>query len=198
MRLLDSFLEVLFPPRDTEALIRGAMIESIGHLVRPQLVSPQVTALLPYRNPQVRALILEAKYRDNQKAQQVLGQMLAEYLEGCAADKTIILVPMPLGIRRRKERGYNQCERILAAGLGGMEIDSTVLVRTRETKRQTELGRAERLLNPKGAFKAGAINPSYTYIVVDDVVTTGATLTAAMEALKDAGAQDVRAVALAH
>ena len=78
-------------------------------------------------------------------------------------------------------------------------IDATSLVRTRETISQVSLAREKREENMRGAFRAAhSIDPSHTYIVIDDVITTGATLQAAVDALKEAGAVHIIPLALAH
>jgi predicted amidophosphoribosyltransferase len=80
----------------------------------------------------------------------------------------------------------------------GAELQSA-LVRARETMPQTGLPGDARRSNMCSAFSAAhALDPSCTYIVVDDVVTTGATLVAALEAMRKGGATDVAAVALAR
>lgn len=96
------------------------------------------------------------------------------------------LVPVPLGRTRRRERGYNQAAE-LARALGraaGVPVLEGALRRTRETRTQTRLAPAGRWRNVNGAF-AAAGEPLHGMHValVDDVVTTGATLGAAAQAL---------------
>jgi ComF family protein len=96
------------------------------------------------------------------------------------------LVPVPLGRTRRRERGYNQAA-VLAIALGarlGVPVLDTVLRRTRDTRTQTRLAPAGRWSNVSGAFDAaGAPLGGMHVALVDDVVTTGATLGAAARAL---------------
>jgi predicted amidophosphoribosyltransferase len=108
---------------------------------------------------------------------------------------------VPLGKIRRKERGFNQVEEVArrTAKELGIPVDASLLERTRETASQVSLDRDAREKNMKSAFKATcALDPSQTYIVIDDVVTTGATLQAAIDALKKAGAEHIIPLALAH
>jgi ComF family protein len=110
-------------------------------------------------------------------------------------------VPVPLGKERRRERGFNQVEEIArrVAKELGITIDTALLERVRETASQVSLPRRAREENMRGAFSAAhPANPSYTYIVLDDVITTGATLQAAIDALRAAGAQHIIPLALAH
>jgi ComF family protein len=111
----------------------------------------------------------------------------------------VSLIPIPLGGRRLRERGYNQSERI-AAALGArvlLPVRSDILDRIRETRTQTALTPEARHANVSGAFHAGAVT-GLKLVLVDDVFTTGATLAAAAAALIAAGAERVEAVTFAR
>jgi ComF family protein len=107
-----------------------------------------------------------------------------------------VLLPIPLGPRRLRARGYNQSER-LAAALARrwrLPMDTTLLARTRDTASQTALTPAARVANVAGAFAAGRHPPKPTLVLVDDVLTTGATLAEAARALEQGGACVIEAV----
>lgn len=117
------------------------------------------------------------------------------------------LVPVPLAAARRRERGYNQSEH-LARALAvcwGCEVWTDCLRRTRTTESQTRLTPGERRRNVSGAFhaSAGTTSPPHALrgshlVLVDDVITTAATLNACAAALVDAGTRIVSYVTFAR
>lgn len=116
-------------------------------------------------------------------------------------DAADCLIPLPLAPGRLRERGYNQAA-LLARALDAAKCRNDLLHRTRETAAQSSQDRAARLSALKGAFAADtkhlAALHGATVLLVDDVITTGASLHAAATALLDAGARQVSAVALAR
>lgn len=212
MQSLRRLLDLVLPPRRTEALVRTATIEELGSLATVRLIEtsvPPVTVLLPYRQPLVKALIIEAKYRDSAHAQGLLGTVLREYLELLQDERSVldgaplVIVPMPLAKKRQRSRSYNQVERIcraaLSSSLPSARLGTDLLVRERETAPQTSLAREGRVRNVAGAFRAtGTLEGRATYILVDDVMTTGATLSAAADALRAGGVSRLHLLALAH
>lgn len=100
-------------------------------------------------------------------------------------DLSLELVPVPLHWRRKQERGYNQSE-IIAKGIAsrtGYPIQSRLLKRVRHTPSQTQLNRNQRLLNVKGAIMLTKKTVQTDIILIDDLMTTGSTLMACLDAL---------------
>ena len=211
------FFDLLFPPRVDEAVLRDISTDDFLVHVTPRLVPatrPGTTVLLPFDAPLVRAEIHEAKYHGNAYAFALLAAALTDYLrdaddlpktrfdlENSGLRSNLVLVPIPLGKARRKERGLNQVEETAqrAAKELGVTVDATLLMRTRETVSQVSLPRAAREENMRGAIGSQhSADPARTYILIDDVITTGATLQAAIDALRDAGAEHIIPLALAH
>lgn len=110
-----------------------------------------------------------------------------------------VLVPIPLGRKRLRTRGYNQAERLAAAlaRQDGHVVRTDLLVRRRDTATQTRLAPEARRANIGGAFAVRASVPPRV-VLVDDVLTTGATLLEAAAALRAAGAVRVDAVTFAR
>ena len=129
-----------------------------------------------------------------------LGRELVRLPEFSGAD---FIVPVPLHRHKRRERGYNQSD-FICTGISSClpaRVLPSLLIRTRNTPSQTRLDIAGRRANVSGAF---ALNPSCRIsldgsvcILVDDVMTTGATITACAEVLRKAGAAKVLATSIA-
>lgn len=186
VRFIRWLLSLIFPPRDTERVIEETSDEAFLALLSPQVTDTGAIALFPYRHPLVRAAIVEAKFKRNPRAIALLAAALREYLDAYQEETNelgegaLTLTVIPLAKMRRHERGYNQVEEVaLRAGY----TPTPLLTRIRDTVPQTTLTRKQRLLNMEGAFEARDI-PAGTVIVLDDVVTTGATLAAAATALR--------------
>ena len=143
-----------------------------------------------------REAVHQLKYEGWSRA----AEAMAESMRGLEPlTRQVSLIPIPLGGRRQRQRGYNQSERV-AAALGsriGVPLRSDLLHRIRETRTQTTLTPEARHANVAGAFRAGQVD-GLELVLVDDVFTTGATLAAAAAALAMAGAARVEAVTFAR
>jgi ComF family protein len=139
------------------------------------------------------------KYRDRPALARPLGAWLAR---GVTLAPGAAVVSVPLGRKRRLARGYDQAAlvaRSLVRASGCREaLLPRALSRTRETAPQVGRTRVERLRNVRGAFAATAEVRGRVVVLVDDVVTTGATADACAGALLEAGAHEVHVVALAR
>jgi ComF family protein len=162
----------------------------------------------------LRGLIHLLKYDRVRPAGDLLGQMLAEAMAGLrfgSSGKAPLVVPVPLWARRERQRGFNQAAEIARAamrtstptlapksaartwGTIAMELNTSALRRTRETQSQTGLTRHQRRANLRGAFVA--VRPEQIagreIILVDDVYTTGTTVSECARVLRRAGAAEI-------
>ncbi len=148
----------------------------------------------PYSyTPQVRFVLKKFKFEDKQFLAGILAQYMTEIFSTMQYD---MLTYVPLHKKRYAKRGYNQSQ-LLACALdhGAKEL----LVRTRNTTPQYRVPPNMRRQNVEGAFEVAksAELQGKKILVVDDIVTTGSTITSVASALKSAGASEVCAIAFA-
>ncbi|MDI3286991.1 ComF family protein [Polyangium sp. 15x6] len=134
-----------------------------------------------------------------------LGRPLGHLLRGLVREDAPVVdlvIPVPLHPRRLAERGYNQAALLAHAASDelGVPLAARALVRLRDTPQQATLGRVERLANVTRAFvvRSPRAVQGRRVLLVDDVATTGSTLSACRDALVEAGARDVIALCLAR
>jgi competence protein ComFC len=148
----------------------------------------------------IRQALLKLKYRRNMALGDALAQHFAAYV-GRLGWPVDVVVPIPLGKERMKERGYNQVGLVAlpVAAVNHWRYAPRAVVRSRETRSQVGLTKAERKENVSGAFLAdAALVSGKTVLLMDDVATTGATLSACATAILDAGARSVYTMTLAR
>ena len=205
MRLVAGLLDLLFVPAC--AVCDAVLGESLffcaacavsvdpapataGEVTAPYLFGGELATAL-------RRLKFEGRREVARSIAPLLGPALAE-----AAAGSDLLVPVPLHRKRLRQRGYNQAALLLrhARRYAGLPVDPLSLRRVRPTAPQTGLDRAARQKNVDGAFAVARPHrvAGRSILLVDDVVTTGATLAAASAALRAAGASRVAAFCVAR
>ncbi len=178
-----------------------------------------VNSIFAYKDERVAKLIWNIKYKKSSRATKIGGYALWRRLQNDS--KSTLVIPMPITNRRRKERGYNQCEllideieRLCTQDLNSLQFkfEKNLLVRTHHASRQTLKGREDRLESAKGIFgmnekvieqlRIQLIEDvrieKIPVVIIDDVITTGSTMYEAIETLKKNGFEDVRGLSLAH
>ena len=171
-------------------------VDACGRCLRTPPPLDRVHAAFDYRFP-VDRLIPRFKFHHDLAAGRELALAMRTSLAGraLASGSPDAVVPVPLHAHRLRERGYNQAlelARPLAAAFG-LPLLADGLRRTRETAPQSGLSALARRRNPRGAFAAGPAALPAHVVLVDDVMTTGATLFACARALRQAGVQRVDA-----
>lgn len=149
----------------------------------------------------LREAIHRFKFRGAIGLDRVLASLIhSQYISELQSFGAHLLVPVPLHSSRLKQRCYNQ-SLLLSRRLGkvlGIAVASRALRRTRETGEQQGLSGKERRANLRGAFEATRIVEGRRVVLLDDVMTTGATVRECSRVLKRAGAEQVFVVALAR
>lgn len=176
LNTVQRMVDVLFPPRESELLVRTFTTtfqeKDVGFGV-----FRDVAYLFDYTDPRIRAVVHENKYHGNMTAARLLASALHLHLQKIS--ETAVLCSVPLSRNRYRERGYNQVEQVLTLLRDNYHIIDP-LKKHRDTPSQTTLPKEKRLTNPHGAFSCDAktvaeLSDRMVYII-DDVVTTGATL----------------------
>ncbi len=155
-------------------------------------------ALFSYGSP-VDQWIQGLKFHQDLGAARLFGRLLADSLPAAEPEPSISVVPVPLHRKRLSERGYNQALEI-ARPLSrlGYQLDLRACRRHKATASQSGLAANDRWGNMRAAFTVTQALHKRHFILVDDVLTTGATLNSLARALKDAGAQRVEARVIAR
>ena len=147
----------------------------------------------------IRELIHRLKYRGHRYLGRCLGELLAQD-PGTAHLNVDVVIPIPLHRRRLIERGYNQSFELArpVAAAWGLPLWTSGIRRHRATHPQTGLTRTARRANVRAAFQVTTRVAGRRILLVDDVITTGATGNALAASLLAAGAIEVRALAVAR
>jgi ComF family protein len=160
------------------------------------------TALFQYeKGSRFQQLIHELKYRGRKDVGREMGRLLGNELKGTPFASADLILPVPLHRRKRRQRGYNQCDPI-AEGISerlGIPWQPDYLIRQSASLTQTSRSRTDRWSNVEGIFavNSGSDLPGKHVILVDDVVTTGATLDACASAILSGGEYRVSIATLA-
>ena len=162
-----------------------------------------------YRD-ELRELIHLLKYQEIRSAAGVLGRLLvqaAEPLLSSSGAGSLLVAPVPLHSGKFRERGFNQAELIAQAALRelarvsgrNLDFDTTVLLRRRATESQVGMRREQRRENIRGAFTASKeVVAGREVLLIDDVMTTGSTVSECARVLRAAGARTVLVATVAR
>lgn len=187
------------PTIEHDSFTNNMMVQRFWGLTPAQ----KATALFFYHPASdYRNILHTLKYAHRPEVGVAFGRIMAQELiaKGFFQDIDAI-IPVPLSKARRRQRGYNQSE-CLAHGIAeitGIPVWTNVLIRTRDNTSQTRLRRQQRIENVEGIFQVhNTLSCQGKHILlVDDVMTTGATLLACGEALKNTGCKHISFLCLA-
>lgn len=173
-----------------------------------------------YRHPPIKKALWMFKYKGKKRLASVFAEILYEKILEELSDLVVmenfrepILIPIPLSKKRYRERGYNQAELVCRELIKisnlryrvdeklNLKSENDILIKPKETTHQARIhNRSERLKNVVGFFdlKNKELIKNRNIILIDDITTTGATLTEAKKVLKQAGARKIIAFTVAH
>lgn len=193
----------MFPSREGDDHVCGDCLERPRRFGRARAAGVYDQSLM--------SVILSLKYRGKTRAAEPLGRLLFETFSRHWSDGNIdAIVPVPLHPRRLRRRGFNQAYLLVrnwpklarekTAAPSPWRIEGAALVRRRSTASQTGLDRRARAGNVRGAFAVARPEAvaGRRVLLVDDVMTTGATVEACARALRTAGAERVDVLTLAR
>ena len=145
--------------------------------------------------PPVNQSVYQFKYHNQRRYANIYGEeIVKEFFEKIRHWDPDVIIPIPLHRSRRRKRGYNQAE-LLAEEIGRrmrIPVDSKSLMRIKKTSPQKQLGHQDRKKNLKSAFALKSMfRPAKKVLLIDDIYTTGNTMDAAAEVLKQKGVENV-------
>lgn len=213
-KTLEYLTDLLLPKEEKVKLLETlgptGLCENIPLTEHPQ-------ALFCYKNSLCRQAIWEIKFRGNKKLIHDFSLLLYEHIIEELGDpvafsnfKNIVLLPVPSSKSSAREKGFNQCVLICRELIRidqernqkTFALVENLLTKKVNTPHQSRArNRQERLNNLKNTFEVK--NPDlnladFSFLLIDDVITTGATMTESFRALEEAGAKRIMGVAIAH
>ncbi len=175
--------------------------ETLDRLVESNVLSGLVSSFLFEKEGAFQALVHALKYDGYVSVGLLLGRELGKAVMNSSI-KPDCLIPVPLHLMKLRERGFNQAEAI-ARGISevtGTPVRTDILRRSRNTQTQTKLDKEQRKQNMHDAFvivAGSTLHGGRTCLLVDDVITTGATIVAGGVALQEAGFEKIYAASSA-
>lgn len=172
---------------------------------RPKFYIDRLIHPFSYKDPAIQKIIKAFKYKFIKDLDGPIGKLMAGYLEKIKNQiefEEFVAVPVPLHKRKFNFRGYNQTE-LIAAEISKtlkLEMVSDCLIKNRTTKDQAALKENRRLGNLKDAFVCAKpwLVCGKKVLLIDDVYTTGATMTECAKVLKEAGAKEIVSLVIAR
>ena len=202
-RAIRTFIESIFPKKSNSEKVRDNK-ELIITSADKVIVYRNHRALLSYRKTNVHHLVHALKYEKDKLSNEIAVMIFNQYLtRHLPTERKILLCTIPTTLVRKRENRYDHMYKIVDA----LSKNSTLQIQNgqeilqwcRQTKRQSTLSKENRIKNMYGAMQAtNNLDKKVMYVVIDDVLTTGATLSEAQRALKEGGADTVLTLALAH
>jgi ComF family protein len=214
-KIFDFIISIILPKNEETVFLESLSPSDLLEKITParNMEKDRFLAIFDYKDPLARKLIWQIKYKANQIISHNLAILLYDLILEEISDETtfvkyekVLIVPIPCSAKRLREKGFNQTEilveEILKTDEGKLfKTEGNILIKIKDTPHQVNVkNREKRLRNLEGCFTT-AENcdlKKTCVIIIDDVITTGATMSEARKTLKSAGAKKVICVAVAH
>lgn len=166
-----------------------------------KMVDQEIYVFKNFKNPLIQKMIYEIKYNGNKSTAYVLGVELGSLIK---KSKNVvdfdIIIPVPVSKLKKEHRGYNQCQ-LIAEGISNiikLPVDSNYLIRNNNMNSQIKSSRYERWLNVENEYQLiKELKYDTKILLVDDVITTGATINSCLNAIQKNNKLKVTVAALA-
>lgn len=204
MQFIKTLLDLVFPPRCEvcRTLGPGGLCKNCEKKITLLTPSAFIHSVGAYEGP-LKTAILKFKFRKKMNLAEPLGTLMVKYLSrGLDMNNIDFLIPVPLHLKRLKQRGFNQSELLahVITKYYNVPTVSGLLFRIKDTHPQFNLPRTERFKNVRGAFdvKGGSFLKGKNILLIDDIYTTGSTISECTRALKENGANKVHVLTLSR
>lgn len=200
-------IELVFPESDIAKQVRNMSDQELKNLVSISTPLHKTFCLYSYQNPLVKEIVWQIKYYENNELTEKMGCLMADMIHSHIPNnilKQSLIIPLPLSKEREEERGYNQAEELAQIISNRLTIPykNNLILKHRHTESQTYKNKAERMTNLKDSFlcteEIKNIPPHTPLIILDDVITTGATTSEVTKILNLEGFTQIYRIALAH
>lgn len=230
MRFLNTILDIIFPTKCASCGEIGSdlCLRCLRDAPGAERESAKwIFPLYDYRHPAIKKSLWLLKYKGKRRLANVFAEIIYEKILEELSDLSVmenfiepILIPVPLSLKRYRERGFNQaqliCEEIIKIDSAlyirhgvymqnKLSLEKNILIKPKDTEHQARIkDRRERLKNIIGSFAIKnpeenlSLIKNRNVILIDDILTTGATLGEARKVLKQAGVRKVIAFTVAH
>lgn len=209
--LYTYILDTLFPNHCAVCHKEGFSIcpKCLSNIPLSERLPEDIISIYQYKNPTIKRILWNLKYKGRSFVAKDLSQVMSDKIIGELEDlsifedmQNIFLVPLPMSKERLKERGKNHALLLCDAISEKINIQTLdCLIKTKDTKRQALIkNRSKRLSNVKNSMdmKKGFDVKGKNIVLVDDIITTGATIKEAKRVLRNYGARKIFAIVVAH
>ncbi len=221
--IIENILSIVFPIKCISCGDTGAYLclKCLSNVPRAERESAEwIFSLYDYRDPIMKKSLWFLKYKGKKMLANVFAEIIYEKILEELSELSVmenfnnaILIPIPLSQKRYRERGFNQAELICRELIKinslrdnlNIKLEINILIKPRDTEHQARIkDRNTRLKNLSGSFaiknseQNGSLVKNRNIILIDDITTTGATLSEARKVLRRSGARKIIAFTVAH